>query len=384
MAFTKAWSAKCDDPMRWLVCARELERSDRKLEAAIALKKARTFAERRLSVGPGDELSAWVLADVLKDEMTALADGRWTILVPSEMTSAGGAKLTRLSDGSILASGSNPNEDTLTLVARTELAGITGLRLEVLPDPTLPGSGPGRQREYGAIRLTDLSAAVTFGDASSKTKAIVFAEVIATNVSPGEPHGDPRAAIDGSPVTSWDFTSQLGSFNAIAFATAAPLDAPPGSTWTIRIDSRDARCRECTLGRFRLSVTNAPVTLFETSLHKTLAEPEWNGRTRLGIVYYLREDWQAAAAQLRIAADAPEATGTDRFLLALALYHLDRNDEAHRYLESGVDWLRQNKNSNTIPTLVVEAIAEIEGISRGQADARMYLDPIFPADAFAP
>ena len=174
-----------------------------------------------------------------------------------------------------------------------------------------------------------------------------------------------------------------GLRNAIAWATAAPVDAPAGSTWIIRLDCQDARWRHGTLGRFRLSVTNGPVTLFETSLHKALTEPEWNGRTRLGVVYYLQEDWLAAAAALRTAADRPEATGTDQFLLALALHHLDRHDEARRSLESGIDWLKLNKTAGTLRTVVVEAIAAIEGISRVQADARMFLDPIFPPDPFA-
>ncbi len=170
----------------------------------------------------------------------------------------------------------------------------------------------------------------------------------------------------------------------IALATAAPVAAPAGSILIVRLD-----CLECeswkhsTLGRFRLSVTNRPVTLFESALHKTLTVPEWNGRTRLGVVYFLRKDWQAAAAALKTAADAPEATGTDQFLLALALHHLGRHDEARRYLASGVDWLEHNKNSGTHRTLVVEAIAEIEGISRVHAEARMFLDPIFPVDPFA-
>jgi hypothetical protein len=323
------------------------------------------------------------MADVLNDELTAPSHGRWTVLTPARMTSAGGASLTRLPDGSILASGNNPIEDCVTLVARTELAGITGLRLELLPDPRLPGGGPGRQSEYGCVRVSELSAAVMIGNDSSITKPVVFAEAVATNVHPRERRFTLRSAIDGSTVTNWDLRHYLCSFNAIALATAAPLDAPADSTLTIRITCRDAQLPECTLGRFRLSVTNAPVTLFETSLRKALGEPEWNGRTRLGMVYYLREDWQAAAAVLRIAADAPEGTGTDRFLLALALHHLDRCAEARSYLERAIDWLRQNENSDTPPFLVTEAIAEIEGISRVQAEARMYLDPIFPNDPFA-
>jgi hypothetical protein len=274
----------------------------------------------------------------------------------------------------------------LTLVARTELAGITGLRLEVLPDPSLDATGPGRQYKFGDLNVTELSVAVAPGDDLSKTTAISFAKGLATNVQAQVPFVLPVGVIDRNRVTrrSWIIREQIGLRNAAAFATAAPVDAPAGSTWIIRLACQDAKWKQATLGRFRLSVTNAPVTLFETSLHKALTEPEWNGRTRLGVVYFLQENWQAAERSLRTAAVAPDGNGTDRLLLALALHHLNRHDEAHRYLESGVDWLRQNKNSGTLRTVVVEAIALIEGTSRLEAEARMFLDPIFPADTFTP
>ena len=383
LAFATAFSARCDDPMRWLVCARELERSVWKREAGIALAKARAFAQKRLSIAPDDEPTAWVLADLMIDGMTALPDGRWVILRPSEMTSAGGVTLTRLPDGSILVGGNQPYRDSVTLVARTELTGITGLRLEVLPDPSLPSNGPGRFYEYGDLHLSELSASIAPGEDRSRTRAILFVEAVATDVRKERPLERPLGVIDGNPLTGWEVRGQIGLRNAIALTTAAPVDTPAGSTWIIRIDCHDTRMKQGTLGRFRLSVTNGPVTLFETSLHKTLTEPEWNGRTRLGVVRYLLEDWQAAALALRIAVDSSEGAGIDRFLLALALHHLDRHDEARRNLESGVDWLRANKPSGILRTVVVEAIAEIEGISRSQADARMFLDPIFPAEAFA-
>ena len=61
------------------------------------------------------------LADVL------LADiGKWRILDPIEMKSAGGATLMRLPDASILAKGTNPPNDTYTVSARTT-DGHTGL-----------------------------------------------------------------------------------------------------------------------------------------------------------------------------------------------------------------------------------------------------------------
>ena len=75
------------------------------------------------------------------------------------MTSAAGATLTRLPDGSVLAGGRNPAVDTYTVEATTALSGITGLRLEAIPDPSLPHHGPGRDRVSGnflldAIRLS--------------------------------------------------------------------------------------------------------------------------------------------------------------------------------------------------------------------------------------
>ncbi len=57
-------------------------------------------------------------------------------------------------------------------------------------------------------------------------------------------------------------------------------------------------------------------------MHKTLTDAQWNGPTRLGAAYYLREDWPAAAA-LPPVANAREATDTEGFLLALAFHHRD-------------------------------------------------------------
>src|SRR5207245_1890195 len=64
------------------------------------------------------------------------ADADWTVLRPSHYASAGGAKLTLLEDQSILAGGKNPEADTYTIQTRTDRAGLTALRLEVLGDPS--------------------------------------------------------------------------------------------------------------------------------------------------------------------------------------------------------------------------------------------------------
>ena len=60
------------------------------------------------------------------------------------MTAKSGATLTKQPDGSILVSGKPGVTDLYTITATTKAAGLTAIRLELLPDKTLPAMGPGR------------------------------------------------------------------------------------------------------------------------------------------------------------------------------------------------------------------------------------------------
>jgi hypothetical protein len=86
----------------------------------------------------------------------------WTPLDPVEFRSTAGATLTKLPDGSLLASGTSPETDTYTLKVHTPLKGITALRVELLPDQSLPQSGPGRSNT-GNVVLSDLRVEAAAG-----------------------------------------------------------------------------------------------------------------------------------------------------------------------------------------------------------------------------
>src|SRR5262249_34989650 len=62
----------------------------------------------------------------------------WTPLDPVSFTSTGGATLTKQPDRSLLSGGKRPDVDTVTVVAHTDLREVTGIRLEVLTDDSLP------------------------------------------------------------------------------------------------------------------------------------------------------------------------------------------------------------------------------------------------------
>lgn len=87
--------------------------------------------------------------------LAATRPTNWVELHPSRTAASSGATLTVLPDGSILASGTRGEKDIYTVVAPTDLNGITAFRLEALPDASLPFGGPGRSND-GNFILSDL------------------------------------------------------------------------------------------------------------------------------------------------------------------------------------------------------------------------------------
>src|SRR5581483_1126699 len=102
--------------------------------AADTLKRARAIFEAQLLEDPNNPEAAYGLANALLQGTTA-----WSILRPTEMHSQLKATLNLQSDGSILASGEQgQGDDTYTIIAPVDIPHIVALRLEVLPDPSLP------------------------------------------------------------------------------------------------------------------------------------------------------------------------------------------------------------------------------------------------------
>ncbi len=83
----------------------------------------------------------------------------WTVLRPISYVSIAGAQLQRLSDDSLLASGTNALVDTYLVTAACDLSRVTGFRLEALEDPSLPGEGPGRAPD-GNFVLMNFAVAI--------------------------------------------------------------------------------------------------------------------------------------------------------------------------------------------------------------------------------
>lgn len=187
----------------------------------------------------------------------------WTTLKPETITSAEGVTLTLKDDGSILASGKNPTTDTYTLTFKNVPKGVTALRLEVLPDDSLPKKGPGRAGN-GNFVLSEFVVKQVIAD--TLDEAVPLQNATATYEQTGAADANPykkwavAAAIDGDAkgkTWGWAVMEKVGQPHAAVFETLNDLTLADGATLTISL-LQNLDNPQHTIGRFRLSVTTSP------------------------------------------------------------------------------------------------------------------------------
>ena len=186
----------------------------------------------------------------------------WVPLTASKAAATNAVVLTPQPDGSLLASGPNPALTSYTITAETPLQGITGIRLEAMPDPSLPRGGPGRDA-YGHFRVTGLAVTVApvSGAPQTATRLQFRTVKVDDSAAPFE-----AAELLGPKPASYDRKRGFWAINAMRDAERAPrhavlaADAPfgfeGGTQITVRIDQLDGTIGQG-IGRFRLAVTTA-------------------------------------------------------------------------------------------------------------------------------
>ncbi len=175
----------------------------------------------------------------------------WVLPELVEIKSAGGATLTRMPDGSLLATGTNPPNDTFTFVAHTDRTGITAVRLEALAGPSLVKGGPGRAAN-GNFALTDFRVTVAPKAQPSKAIPVKLKNARATFEQRGLPVA---AAIDGNPTSAWAVDPQFGKSHAAVFEVDKPAGFEGGSVLTFTLEFKNNT--QHAIGRPRLSLTTA-------------------------------------------------------------------------------------------------------------------------------
>ncbi|WP_339908081.1 PSD1 and planctomycete cytochrome C domain-containing protein [Symmachiella dynata] len=176
--------------------------------------------------------------------------GAWFVITPQNIESTNGTTFQSLPDGTLLAGGDSPETETYTITTQTSLRNVSAVRLEVIPDPTLPEAGSGRG-EGGNFVLSQFALKVDDVDQPWKRAAADFS---ATNFSV-------QAASTAKDLKKqgWSVDSQQQLPHAAVFILKEPLPqtSDEATTLTFRIEHQNEKPRQ-TLGRFRIAITNDP------------------------------------------------------------------------------------------------------------------------------
>lgn len=193
---------------------------------------------------------------------------KWVPLKPIRFQSTGGESHEVLQDNSILIGGSLPDTTTYSLDAQTELDRVTGLKLEILTHPSLPGTGPGRGDEVRAnFVLNEFSVAVgseanaSDTESNRATEAVELASPLADFSQTKWPIS---GVIDGKPKTGWAVSPKFFVPHWATFQLKKPLDNS-GDKLLLSFELEQKYGRGRTIGRFRVLATQSPAELLGLS-----------------------------------------------------------------------------------------------------------------------
>jgi hypothetical protein len=204
------------------------EDEKKRLEAIAAAEKALAAYEKNLA------------GEQMKWEQALDSNRLATTWFPVDIKTAranNGITLTKLEDGSYLASGGSGNFVDYTLGGELKQGKVTGLMIEVLPHESLPRSGPGRAND-GNFVLSEIL--LTAGDkAGRRAQAAVAFKDARADFS--QKQYEVKDAINGKSEggrDGWAVAPQFGVPHYARFSFAKPLGDDKGTSFTLTMQHR--------------------------------------------------------------------------------------------------------------------------------------------------
>jgi hypothetical protein len=275
----------------------------------------------------------------------------WTILKPVRWESQ--ATLTLLADASLLASGRDPEQDEYVVWCPLRAGPITGLRIEAIPDPSLPEGSSGRNFN-GNFVLSGVEARVIGrgGAGEPDERPLQFASAAADFTQSGH---DPKSVIPGAGGEGWAIAGFLPEHrvpHTLQLWCERPVFAREGDTLVIRLAQRSKHAHH-NLGRFRISVTSDPEIASQTP-------PSAAVRSALSKRPEERTEPEAEAVRAHYAGIAPDLVELRARISALGA--------------------RRAEIDGSIPTVMVMRRAHVPRVTRLllRGDFRTPGDPVFP------
>lgn len=233
-----------------------------KYETELAPKLAEAEKQRQEKIAAAqsalNEVEKGLPAKLAAWEQQQKGQTGWTILEPKELASTlDKTKFEKLDDRSVFVTGPDKKQ-AYTLVAQATLPSLTGLRLEAMLDARLGAKGPGRSGG-GNFVLSEIEA--FWVPAGKEPQKIKFSDALATY---SQQSYDVKTAIDGKnegEPNGWAVYPEGAGKAQTAIFTCAQNGQPfaldqTGGMLKIVLNQQYPDGKH-SLGRFRLSVTNA-------------------------------------------------------------------------------------------------------------------------------
>ncbi len=194
---------------------------------------------------------------------TALLRQMWRWMTPSASAATNGVQLVPQPDGSILATGPNPDK-TIYTVDVAAVGSIGGVQIETLPDASLPQRGPGRAGNGNFVITEVIAQAVNaagavrnlpFGSAQATFEQAVIAEAnpyrlwSASSTIDGDQKGEEWG---------WAILPNAGKPQSLILALKQAAVLAAGEKLQIIIKQNHGAAHN--LGRFRIAVTESKDT----------------------------------------------------------------------------------------------------------------------------
>jgi len=217
-------------------------------------KRAERFAKAIASI---EKYHADPQAALARIEAEVAKAPVWHVARPDTLASRANASFTTLADGSVLVGGPLA-EDTTTLTYTVSLPSLSGLRLETIPDPSLPRSGAGRSPDGGFV-VNEIVLEVAPLARPTELKRIALHRPAADF---SQDSMGPNLAIDGdmNPSRGWAVSPRNQEPHWAVFELKNQLQLSEPMLATVKIEQRFPGGKHA-LGRFRIAFTGSAVPI---------------------------------------------------------------------------------------------------------------------------
>jgi hypothetical protein len=238
-----------------------IDKAERNYDTDPVVAKKRGELQRDLV-----QVQSWrgkVNSELLSDERQTMAaayekqyrqsQGAWLVPAILGVRAKHGSILKPLHDQSILAVGNRPDKDTYTVTLGVDAARVTGFRLEVFSDETLPQRGPGRA-DNGNFHLSEIRVSARPKGSNEPCSPIKLKSAVADFDQAG---WGIAQSIDGDTATGWGIHPAVGQIHQAIFTLEQPLESADGIELNVQLDQLHGAGH--LIGRFRLAIIAADV-----------------------------------------------------------------------------------------------------------------------------